>query len=78
MGKELRLRKFRDVTRNVKGNAPTERKKLKVGKIRHQKLKPTPINSYSSNSGAEAKGQGNETDLPRPVQTNTILPVPER
>ena len=77
MHRERRLRRFRDVTRNVKG--PNKRKRLQAGKIRHQRLKTTPINSYASNQNADPKGlQGSETDLPRAVQTNTILPVPER
>jgi hypothetical protein len=73
MGKELKLRRFRDVTRNVKGSA--KRRRL----VRNQKLKTKPINSYASNRSADPKGlQGSESDMPRAVQTNTILPVPER
>jgi hypothetical protein len=77
MRRNLRLRRFRDVTRHVKG--PIKRRKLQTGKIRHQRLKTSPINSYASNQGSDPKGlHSSETDLPRAVQTNTILPVAER
>jgi hypothetical protein len=77
MRKEVRLRRFRDVTRHVKG--PNKRRKLQTGKILRHRLRTTPINSYASTHNADPKGlQGSESDLPRAVQTNTILPVPER
>ena len=77
MHRERRLRRFRDVTRNVKGSI--KRRRLQTGKVRNQKLKTKPINSYAANQSADPKGlDSSETDLPRAVQTNTILPVPER
>ena len=77
MRRNVSLRRFRDVTRHVKG--PIKRRKLQTGKVRYQKLRTKPVDSSCSNQSADPKGLHNsETDLPRAVQTNTILPVPER
>jgi hypothetical protein len=77
MRKEVKLRRFRDVTRHVIG--PNKRRKLRAGTVLRQRLKTTPIKSFASNQNADPKGvQGSESDMPRAVQTNTILPVPER
>jgi hypothetical protein len=70
------LRRFRDVTRNVKG--PIKRRKLQTGKILRQRLKTTPINSCASNQNGDPKGfQAGASDLPRAVQSNIVFPVPE-
>lgn len=77
MCKELRLRKFRDVTKNVKG--PNRRKRLHAGKIAHQRLKTTPINTPASSQGVKSKTlQGQDTDSLALVATNFVFPVTDR
>jgi hypothetical protein len=70
------MRSFREVTKKVKG--PNKRKRLQAGKILHQRLKMTPINSLTSNRHPDPKGiQGSESDLTRNVASNFVFPVPD-
>jgi hypothetical protein len=70
------MRSFREVTKKVRG--PNKRKIVRAGKILHQRLKTTPINSLTSNQHADPKGiQGSESDLPRHVVSNFVFPVPD-
>ena len=69
--------RFRDVTKSVKG--PNKRKRLHAGKIAHQRLKTTPINTPASSQNVKSKNvQNQETDSPALVATNFVFPVTDR